>query len=188
MLRGLVGAVEIQREADVQHARQADRHVGVAGEIEIDLQGVGERGVPGLEEGQGGAVGGGVEAGIGETAEHVGQHQLLAEAEQEDEQPVGEVLDAGPGEVAGGELRDDVRRPDDRPGDQVRKEGDKTGIGEERRDQVILAAGDHRAMGGQAWMRRADAAWRVGRLQARLRCCERAGRPRPPRARYPPET
>ena len=77
-------------------------------------------------------MGGGVEAGVGETAEHVGQHQFLAETEQEDQQAVGEVLDARAGEIGGGELRDDFRRPDDRAGDEVGKEGDEGGVGEKR--------------------------------------------------------
>ncbi len=41
------------------------------------------------------AVGGGVEADIGEAAEHVGQHEFLAETQQEDQHAVGEVADAG---------------------------------------------------------------------------------------------
>src|SRR6187402_3060376 len=40
----LVGRIEVQRQLNAEHARQADRHVRVAGEIEVQLQRVGQRG------------------------------------------------------------------------------------------------------------------------------------------------
>ena len=75
---GLVRTVEIQRKSDTQHPSKPDRHIGVSGEVEIDLQRIAKRRVPGLEERKPGAVFGGAEADVGKTAEHVGQHQLLA--------------------------------------------------------------------------------------------------------------
>jgi hypothetical protein len=48
----LVGAVEVDRQAHVHHQGEADRHVGVAREIEVKLEGVGERPTPGLEQGE----------------------------------------------------------------------------------------------------------------------------------------
>ena len=45
---GLVGRIEIERQEDAEHQRHADRHVGIAGEIEIELEGVGQRADPGL--------------------------------------------------------------------------------------------------------------------------------------------
>ena len=38
--------VEVQRQQDAEHARDADRHIRIAGEIEIDLERVGERAAP----------------------------------------------------------------------------------------------------------------------------------------------
>src|SRR5205823_6075836 len=48
----LVGRVEIQRKKDAEHQRYADRHVGIAREIEIELERVGQRADPGLIEGR----------------------------------------------------------------------------------------------------------------------------------------
>ena len=49
---GAVGRVEVERQPQAEHQREADRHVGVAGEVEIDLQRVGAGGDPGLGRGQ----------------------------------------------------------------------------------------------------------------------------------------
>ena len=68
-----------------------------------------------------GAVRGGVEAGVGEAAEHVGQHQFLAQAEQENEHAVGDGFGARTGEIGRRELRDDFGRTNDRSGDEVRE-------------------------------------------------------------------
>ena len=46
--QGAVGRVEVERDAQAEHQRQADRHVGIAGEVEVDLQRVGAGGGPGL--------------------------------------------------------------------------------------------------------------------------------------------
>src|SRR3989475_10756912 len=47
---GLVGRVEVQRETDAEHARQAQRHVRIAREVEVQLQRVAEAGAPGGPE------------------------------------------------------------------------------------------------------------------------------------------
>ena len=39
---GQVGVVEVLQKLKAQHATQADGHVGVAREIEVDVQGVGQ--------------------------------------------------------------------------------------------------------------------------------------------------
>src|SRR3954447_9826173 len=44
---GRVGIVEVLRKAEAKHARNPDRHVGIAGEIEIDLQRVADDAEPG---------------------------------------------------------------------------------------------------------------------------------------------
>ena len=46
---GAVGHVEILRQHDAEQQGEAERHVGVAGEVEIDLEGEAERRLPGLE-------------------------------------------------------------------------------------------------------------------------------------------
>ena len=44
---GAVGRVEVAQELEAEHQSEADRHVGVAREIEIDLKGVGDDSDPG---------------------------------------------------------------------------------------------------------------------------------------------
>ena len=136
---GLVGAVEIQRKFDVQHAGQPDRHVGVAGKVEVDLQRIGQGRVPGLEEGQAFAGRRGVEAGVGEAAERVGQHQLLGQPEEEQGETGGEVLSVGADDGGVAELRDDIAGTHDRTGDQMREESDEGGVGQGR-DVVAVPA------------------------------------------------
>ena len=47
---GLVGRIEVERQEYAEHQRNADGHVGIAGEIEIKLESVSQRAEPGLVE------------------------------------------------------------------------------------------------------------------------------------------
>ncbi len=58
---GLVWRIEIERQSDSEAARRPDRHVGIAGEIVVELKPVGERAAPGLDQSRIAAAGGGVE-------------------------------------------------------------------------------------------------------------------------------
>ena len=49
---GLVGRVEILQELKTEHPSQADGHVGVTGEIEVNLERVGQCAEPGVRRGQ----------------------------------------------------------------------------------------------------------------------------------------
>ena len=49
-VRGPVRRIEICGKLDAEHAGQPDRHLGIAGEIEIDLERVGEHAGPRDEE------------------------------------------------------------------------------------------------------------------------------------------
>ena len=78
---GLVRRVEVQREAQVEHARQPDRHVGVAGKVEVELQRIGQRDAPGREQRQ--------QVRMREARRHgsgnrIGQQRLLQQPDQED--------------------------------------------------------------------------------------------------------
>ena len=46
----LVGRIEIDGQPDIEQERRPDRHVAIAAEIEIELEGVGETGRPGAEK------------------------------------------------------------------------------------------------------------------------------------------
>lgn len=113
---GLVRRVEVHRQDDAEHTRGADRHVGIAREVEIELQRVGERAAPGFEKaervtrGRGGENGGGI---LGDT---VGKDGFLEQADGEDAEADGHVLRPR-GERAGlHELRQHVAVMHDRAG------------------------------------------------------------------------
>ena len=61
----LVGRVEVDGQADVEHERRGQGHVGVGGEIEIDLEGIGQARHPRFRAGEGA---GRVEAAVGDAA------------------------------------------------------------------------------------------------------------------------
>ena len=75
---GQVGVVEVFQELKAQHATQADGHVGVAREIEVDVQGVGQHQEPG---GQHRGLGGVDRAQVGVNGgQGVAQEDLLGKS------------------------------------------------------------------------------------------------------------
>ena len=104
----LVGAEKVHRKPDVEHPRQSDRHVGVSGKVEIDLQRIGQRRVPGLKQAERRTPRDGVEADIGEPPKHVRQHQLLGQAEQKECASHDQVLPVRPRQPGCRELRQDL--------------------------------------------------------------------------------
>ena len=100
------------------------RHVGVAAEVEVDLEGIGQHAHPRVE----GAGIRGVEHGVGDVPAGVGQQDLLGEAENEEGDAGGEALE---GVFAEGQLLGQRLVADDRPGHQVGKQGhERREIGE----------------------------------------------------------
>ena len=65
-LRAEYGPVEVLGKPEAEHPAEADRHVGVAGEVEVDLQRVGERAEPRRRRGQSGRAS--AKAGVGRAA------------------------------------------------------------------------------------------------------------------------
>ena len=88
MLRAWYGESKFSGQPDVEHERQADGHVGVAGEVEVQLQREGQRGAPRVAEHDGWRV---VEDRCHPGAEGVRNHHLLEQADGEDEQPGGQI-------------------------------------------------------------------------------------------------
>lgn len=130
-----IGPEKILGEADAEHPRQADRHVRIAGEVEIDLQGIGDGADPGAEEvlfarGQ-------TEHRIGDRRDIVGDDDLLGEAVGEARHAGGEVLDR---DARLNHVPDHIAEADDRPGDQVREEALVGGIAGEAPVGFDLAA------------------------------------------------
>lgn len=127
----LVGRAEIQRKLHAQAQRQADRHVRIAREVEIDLQRVGERAEPcGVERGLDALVHA-VEHHVGVLAHRVGDQQLLGEAEGEDRNAERHLVGVEPVGGRIGELRHHLRVVQHRARDQVRKVGDEQHVVDE---------------------------------------------------------
>ena len=76
-----VGIVEIVDDAKTEEPAQSSRHVRVAGEVEVDLAGVAKDAEPRGGRGQVARVGG--KGLIGVHGEHVGEQELLREADDE---------------------------------------------------------------------------------------------------------
>ena len=121
-------AVEVGGQADAEQQRQADGHVAVAGEVEIDLQRVGQRAGPCVVERRDGAVGGQAEDRRGFQREGVGDNHLLERAEQKHRGTQRQVVDARAKAVAVTKLREHLTVVGDRPGDQLRKETDEQAV------------------------------------------------------------
>ena len=127
---GNIGVVEVLQEVEAEHLPQADGHVAVAGEIEIDLERVGRDAQPRAGEGQLLTRKGPVP----ELANSVGQQDLLCHAHGEALDPGGEFLQVLPPALQlfrHGFVADDGAR------DELGKEGD---IGAEG-DHVFLHRG-----------------------------------------------
>ena len=113
-----IGIVEVFEEIEAEHPRKADRHVGIAREIQIDLHRIGREPEPRDARAQ--LIGRQGEDAVGGLAEWVGENHLLAEAGDD-------ALDARNRQIepllAAGQLVADVVVAHDRPGDQLREEG-----------------------------------------------------------------
>ncbi len=96
------------------HQRQADRHVGIAGEVEIELQHVGDGAEPGFDRCR---VGHG-EGLVGDRSDGVGDQHLFGEADGEDVEAGGEDRQRM---LALDELVGQITEAQDRAGDHVRK-------------------------------------------------------------------
>ena len=114
---GRIGIAEVLGEAEAEQAAEADGHVGVAREIEVDLQRVADHGQPGERRGE---LGGRQrEDLVGGSGHDVGHEHLLGQTHDEAPGAVGEV---GTTNRARGQLRRDVAVADDRAGDELWKE------------------------------------------------------------------
>ena len=122
---GAVGGVEVPGEFKAQHAPEPNSHVGIGGEIEVDLKCVGRNSEPRLDRGGRFRI----EHGIGGFPHDIGQENLLGETKYKQS-------DAGRKLVkrmfAATQLAGDRLVPDNGSGDELRKERHKTGEVEKR--------------------------------------------------------
>ena len=131
-----IGEAEVLQEVEAHHLPQADRHVRVAGEVEVELEHVRDRPRPGERHPHLAAV---AEGQVGQGRDRVRQQHLLAQPDQESRHAVGEHL-GGMGAVA--ELILQVLVAQDRPGDELREEGDEGGEVDELRVGARVPAPD----------------------------------------------
>ena len=109
-----VGLLEVLHEAEAHHQAQADGHVAVAAEVEVQLCGVGQGAEPGIA--RGGVLQG--EAVVGDHGQGVGDEHFLDEALHEAGAAFGELVQ-GVGAVV--ELVDQVLEAQHGACDQVRE-------------------------------------------------------------------
>ena len=129
---GAVGNVEILRQQNAEHERDAERHVGIAREVEIDLEGEAEGGLPGLHHGHGLARRRGLEDRIDEGCQRIAEEDLLRQAHAEEQDAAPEAL--GPvGPCIGSlvELVHDLAPAHEGAGQNLREERDVEGVADE---------------------------------------------------------
>ena len=116
----LVRRVEVLREPQADHDGDADGHVAVAREVEVELQRVAEGRGPAGEQPEVGVV---REEVVHVGRHHVGDQHLLGEAHDEEEEAG---ADERPAEalLRPLQLHADVAVADDRPGEDVREQRD----------------------------------------------------------------
>ena len=123
----LVRGVEVEGDLKAQHARHADGHIGVAGEIEIELEAVGQDADPGGQELRVIPA----QAGIDHRDQVVGDQELLGQAEGEKAEAHRQVFGAEGIVPPVGELGQQVLVIQHRPGDDVREVGGEQGVAPE---------------------------------------------------------
>jgi len=117
-----IGRQEVQRQHQPEQQPQPHRHVGIAGEVEVDLQREGQARAPALGEADRAALGGGLEHWIGQPAERIGQQHLLGDAERQQHEAARQALGQARPQRLELELLDDLVMADDRSGDKVREQ------------------------------------------------------------------
>ena len=135
-VQALVRRIEVERQLDVEHQRHARGHVAVAGEVEVQLEGVAQRHKPrlrGVERLRG------AKARLHGHAERVRDDDLLEQAQRERVEARGEVVEVEAAVLRVRELRHDLAVEHDGARDQLREERD-----EERVVEDVVAR--HRAL------------------------------------------
>ena len=121
---GEEGRAEILHQPEAHHPGRAHRHVGVAGEVTVELDGEGRCGAYELKRA---IVAGGGEYRAHQHGQPVGQDRLLESAPEEADQAHPEVVVVE--WVLLPTLGEEVPGPVNGTGDQLREEGDEEGIG-----------------------------------------------------------
>ena len=129
---GQVGVVEVVQKFEAQHTAQTDGHVGVAREVEVQLEGEGQNAQPCAQGGQFSHGGGQID--IPELTDGVGQKHLLCAAHHKALGARGKLVG---GVVTVFQLLVQILVLQDGAGDQLGEQGDEGAEG----DDVALGAG-----------------------------------------------
>ena len=116
---GAVGIAEILQEVEAEHPPQADGHIGIAGEIVINLHGVAQGAQP--REGGGKASRLHSEGPVGHHGHLVGDEHLFPQSGEEAHTAGGNI---GPALLAAVDLLGHRLIFDDGPGNELGEEGD----------------------------------------------------------------
>lgn len=114
-----VGVVEVARVLEAHHLAKADSHVRVAGEVEVNLEGVGGHAREAADKADLGRLAG--QQRVGQHAGGVGEQHLLAQAHAEQPQALSEALQRGAAVI---DLVLDVGVAHDGASHQLREHGD----------------------------------------------------------------
>jgi hypothetical protein len=124
-----VGRVEVLGQRDPEEEGEAQRHVGVAREVEVELEGVGQRRLPGRRDGGRGTRRDPGVDGVHVGGERVPQEGLLGEPEGEQHHAPGEALPrVRPPEGGTVELVHHLRGAHERPRQHPGEEGHVEGV------------------------------------------------------------
>ena len=129
-VRRVIRRVEIHRHLDVEHARGAERHVGITAEVEVDLQRVRQYGEPGAERRERLGM---IEAHRGDRRERVGDAHLLHQSDHQQEQPRRKMERLRSLVRWRGELRHHLAVVQDRSGQQMREKAHEQRVVEQAR-------------------------------------------------------
>ena len=130
-----VRRIEVLCEHESEHQAETDRHVRVTAEVEVNLERIRDRAVPGIETAQVARI----ERGVRDLAAGVCQQNLLRHAEHEERSTTREFL---PGKRAFAELVGDVLEADDRTCDELREHRNVARVVDEVRHDLRIAAID----------------------------------------------
>ena len=121
-VQALIRRIEVDRQLDVEHQRNARRHVAIAGEVEIQLEGIADGDEPRFRrvERQRGS-----KASIHRDGKGIGDDDLFHQAAGEGVKPRREVIEVEAAVFRVGKLGDDFAVQHDRTGDELGEERDK---------------------------------------------------------------
>src|SRR5262249_20163448 len=161
---GQIRTGEVQGEVEAKEPRAPDRHVRVAGEIEVDLEREGQRPTPRRQHP-------GVdvdvpEIGVRDLGELVGEGHLLREPKEDEQEAV--LYLASRWRSPREEVREELAGADDGTGHELREERDEEAVVEEAPDGSLLASVHVNHVGHALERVEADAEWQNDREEERV--------------------